>query len=278
MPNAVDAKTESMRIFLVGDTGNGKTTQFLTLPGKKYLYIFDPNALRSVKGHDVDYDLFLPTSIPAGISSLKKSKEGDARAATSSVYEQFETEFDQRIKSGFFDPYEWIGFDSATTLLDLMMDRVLSINGRLGQWPHEDDWGPQMIGFMNLCRTVTAMKKNLFMTGHMQDKTNRKTGVTRRQPMLTGSLVQRIPLLFSEVLGADVDTDANGKSVYRLHTVPDHEFTVIRTSMKGLEPVETVTIDWTKPVVGQGLGGIINWSQKNPNGNPNGKPILEVIK
>ncbi len=266
MPNAVDAMDSPKKILLVGDTGSGKTTQFLTLPGKKYLHIFDPNALDSLKGFDIDYDTYFPSPIPAAAQSLKKDKGGDARGATSSVYAEFERTFNDRLRDGFFDQYDWLGFDSVTTLLELIMDRILTINGRFGQWPHEDDWGPQMIAFTNICRTVTAMGKQCFFTGHMQDKANRKTGITRRIPMMTGTLIQRIPLLFSDILGCETDKDEKGKVVYQICTVRDAEFTVIRTSMKGLNPYEPATIDWTKDVVGQGLGGILNWSRNNPKG------------
>lgn len=263
MSNAADTNFNSQyKILLLGDTGNGKTTQFLTLAGKKYLHIFDPNALRSIRGHDVDYDEYLSDSLPATMQSLSKDTPGDKRAATSTAYKRFETEFNARLSNGFFDPYAWIGFDSITTLLDLMMDRILSINGRLGQWPHEDDYGPVMMAFTNICRTVTSLNKNVFFTGHMQDKKNRKTGASKRMPMMTGQLAQKIPLLFSEIFGCDVDVDLQGKAVYLIHTVPDGEFTVVRTSIKGLNPTENVSIDWTKPVVGQGIGGILNWEMK----------------
>jgi hypothetical protein len=266
MPNALETKTALKRVLLLGDTGSGKTTQFITLPGKKYMHIFDPAGLNSLQGHDVDYDEFLPTRIPAGMQSLKKETGGDVRKSRSQVYVDFEEQFNQRLESNFFAQYNWVGFDSITTLLDLMMDRLLTLNGRFGQWPHEDDWGPQMIAFTNFCRTVTAsLGTNCFFTGHMQDKTNRKTGVTKRLPMMTGTLIQRIPLLFSDILGCDCDTDVKGKIVYRLCTVPNNDFTIIRTSIKGLEPIENVTIDFTQPVVGQGFGGIINWSDRQLN-------------
>ncbi len=268
MPNALNATTPPRKFLMVGDTGSGKTTQFLTLPGKKYLYIFDPSGLVSVKGFDVDYDEYLPTPIPAAVRSLSKAVGGDTRKSSSTVYMEWEQTFNDRLEKGFFDQYDWIGFDSATTLLELIMDRLLTINARFGQWPHEDDWGPQMIAFTNICRSVTAMGKQCYFTGHMQDKQNRKTGVTRRIPMMTGTLVQRIPLLFSDILGCETDKDAKGNVVYQLCTVRDTEFTVIRTSIKGLEPYEPVTVDFSKSPVGQGLGGILNWAAKHPLGEP----------
>jgi hypothetical protein len=116
---------------------------------------------------------------------------------------------------------------------------------------------------------MTALNKGCFFTGHMQDKQNQKTGTNRRVPMMTGTLIQRIPLLFSDIFGCETSKDAEDHVAYTLCTVRDGEFTVIRTAIKGLEPYEPVTIDFSKPVVGQGLGGVLNWAAKNPLGEAN---------
>lgn len=263
MLNAKDATLDpTHRFFLLGDTGSGKTTQFLTLPGKKYMHVFDPNALLALHGHDVDFDDYLPSNVSAAATSLTKGK-GDQRATVaSSVYQTFESEFDARIKSGFFNPYSWIGFDSATNLLDLIMDRVLTINGRYGQWPQQDDYGPQMIAFTNLCRTITAMGKGLFMTGHLEVKQDKVSQKITNRPLMTGRLAVKIPLLFSDIFYTDVDLDEKGHAVYRVQTVPNMMNRTIRTAMKGLEPYENVTIDWSKPVEGQGIAGLLSYSKK----------------
>ena len=119
-----------------------------------------------------------------------------------------------------------------------------------------------MQAFTNFCRTLTGMGKSVLVTGHMQDKrVKRGEQTTRRVPMLTGSLVQKIPLLFSDILGCDTDKDEKGRVVYQLVTVRTHEFTVIRTGIRGLNPVEDITIDYDQSPVGQGLGGILEWSK-----------------
>lgn len=270
MPNARDAvQLTKKRILMLGYTGNGKSTQILTLPGKKYVYIFDPNALNALQGHDVDYDIYMPAPVGAAVKSLKSATGGDKSAASSSdIYQKFEQEFNERITSGFFDQYDWICFDSATNLLDLIMDRVLTINGRYGTWPHEDDYGPQMIAFTNLCRTITGMGKSIFMTGHLETKKDKLTQRVGTQPMMTGRLIVKIPLLFSEIFIASTDIDAAGKPSYKIQTTPDSEMRTVRTSIKGLEPFEPVIIDFSKELIGQGIGGILNWAAKNPNGKP----------
>lgn len=264
MPNALDAiKTTTHKILCLGDTGSGKTTQFLTLPGKKYCYIFDSNALLSLRGFDVDYDEYMPATVGMAAGSLTKGKGDKSSARTSDSYQLFETQFNERLQSGFFDQYDWIGFDGATTLLDLIMDRVLTINGRFGSWPNQDDYGPVMIAFTNICRNMTAMGKSIYMTGHLETKQDQVTQKIQTRPMMTGRLIHKIPLLFSDIFTTDTVLDDKGRPSYRIQTVPDGMIRTIRTCIKGLEPFEDVTIDFTKDPVGQGLGGLLNWEQKN---------------
>lgn len=267
MPNAKDASSVSAHRFLVlGDTGSGKTTQFLTLPGRKFAYLFDSNALLSLKGYDVDYEEWLPDRLNLAASSLKKDKGDRPTVLNSDLYQQWEVDFNKKVEADFFTSYDWIGFDSATTFLDLVMDRILSINGRFGQWPQQDDYGPQMIAFINVCRTLTGMGKGLYMTGHLDIRKDELTQRIFRRPMMTGRLTTKIPLLFSDVFVAEVDA-TEGKAAYKIQTVPDRMTTCVRTSIKGLNPFEQVTIDWSQDPVGQGLGGILNWEARQSQGD-----------
>jgi len=77
-----------------------------------------------------------------------------------------------------------------------------------------------------------------------------------------GRLVNKIPLLFSDIFALDVVLDEKGKPSYRMQTVPDTMMKTIRTSIKGLEPYENITIDFAQQVEGQGLGGILTWEKK----------------
>lgn len=256
MPNARDANTYTAhRILILGDTGSGKTTQLLTLPGKKFAYLFDSNALLSLQGSDVDYEEFLPDRLNLNVQSLSKDKGGDkVTAHKNTLYADWQKDFEDRYKDGFFDQYDVIAMDSATTFLDLIMDRTLTINGRAGSWPQQDDYGPQMSTFTNVCRTLTAMGKTIYMTGHLEMKQDELSKRIYRQPMMTGRLRTKIPLLFSDIFIATAENDGKGKINYLLQTVPDRITTTVRTSLKGLAQMENVTLDFKVPLEDQGLG------------------------
>lgn len=264
--NAKDAvATEQHRFLVLGDPGGGKTTQFQTFRGKKFAYLFDPSALLSLRGGDIDYEQWTPMNLNLAVTSLKKERGGDKKSFDqSTLYMEWEEDFNKKLESGFFDPYDWIMFDSCTTFLDLIMDRVLSINGRFGQWPNEDDYGPQMITFINVCRTLTSMGKGLYMTAHLDIRQDKLTQKIWRKPMMTGRLTVKIPLLFSDILLAEAQVVGDA-ATWVLQTVPDKMTTTLRTSIKGLEAFENVTIDWSKPVEGQGLGGILDWEREQLN-------------
>lgn len=251
------------RILALGPTGSGKTTQLLTLPRPVFAYIFDPNASLSLRGQDIDYLEFLPAHLPMAVRPTAKDAKKDASTApVAEAYRAFEQDFDQRLREGFFDKYNTIAMDSVTTLLDLIMDRVLQLNGRAGQWPEMQDYPSQMMAFMSICRTLTGLGKTIYMTGHLLTDKDELTQRIYRQPLMTGRLREKIPLLFSDVLVCDVLVDKDNQVSYRVQTVPDRLTPSVRTCIKGLEAFEPVTIDWTKPVIGQGLGGILNWESR----------------
>jgi len=263
MPNATDAhETAQHKILVLGDTGSGKTTQLLTLPGKKFAYLFDSNAVLSLRGYDVEYEEYLPDRLSLAAGSLSKGKGDKSKVAGSDLYQRWEQDFNEKLEKGFFDAYDVIGMDSCTTLLDLIMDRILTINGRFGQWPQQDDYGPQMITFTNICRNLVSLGKTVYFTGHLDMRQDELTKRVFRKPMMTGRLTTKIPLLFSDIFVSEASTDDDGKVRYRIQTTPDRMTTCIRTAIRGLEPFEDVTIDFTKDPVGQGLGGLLNWEAK----------------
>ena len=120
MPNAKDAQDSATEnILLVGPTGSGKTSQILTLPGKKFVYIFDPNALATLQGHDVEYGLFLPDVLEVdstlkGFNKNAKKDDKPASAREPRVYMDWGEDFNGRVEKDYFKDFDWICFDSLT--------------------------------------------------------------------------------------------------------------------------------------------------------------------
>lgn len=265
MPNAKDTQSGYMphKFLLLGNTGTGKTSQLLTLPGKKFAYLFDPNALQTLRGFDVEYEEFLPSAVR--LDAVPSSKEGAAKANAERVmgtqaadsYVRWEKDFDEKAAKGYFKQFDVLALDSATTLLDLIMERLLTLNARQGTFPQQDDWGPQMVTFANIIRTFMSLGKMLLVTGHLKTDKDEFTQKIVQLPLFTGQLREKLPLLFSDIFVTSATTDAKGAVKYQIHTVPNSRETPIRTSLRGIAPVEDVTIDWSKDPVGQGLGGLL---------------------
>lgn len=266
MPNAKDATADDVgqpKFLLVGSTGSGKTSQMITLPGKTFAYLFDPSALATLKGHDIDYKMFNPTRVNLGAVSLSKGKS-DPKSKTDApdVYTEWATHADSMVDKKCeeypegFDKYDNICFDSFTTFSDIVMDRILKLNGRVGQFPQQDDWGGQMQTITNCVRTFVSMNKILLFTAHDEFKQDDVTSRMQNIILLTGRLRVKLPLLFSEIL--HMECASTSESIkYQAQTRPDRMNPAIRTTFKGLEMFENVTIEDYKKPSNYGLGKLL---------------------
>lgn len=266
--HAVRGTTRSSKlILLLGDTGGGKTSLALTAPGKKFGYFFDPNAISTVEhfceqpDFDLDYLQFLPDKLPMNVSTLKKNVGDPVRGSNFSndLYLKWEKDFEDRIDAGFFEPYDTIIFDSITTFADMVMDRILFLNQRPGQWPQQDDWGPQMNSIAAVMRTLTSLGKTIVVTGHYELKQDEVSKRIFFQPLVTGRLKTKLPLLFSEIWKCEGDTDTAGKSKWTIQVKPDRLTPLIRCTLRGLEKEvkHDVTLDFNKPLANQGLSKLL---------------------
>lgn len=267
MPNAKEVSIADLgrpKILLVGSPGSGKTSQILTLPGKTFVYLFDPAALSTLRGHDIDYEMFVPQVVNLSVQSLTKGKGDPITKAADAhkIYNAWEADYDKKAAEGFFNDYDNIVIDSFTTFSDLVMDRVLFINGRQGRWPQQDDWTAQMGVIKNAVRTFTGQHDMLFVaTGHDQFKQDEQTKRMINQLMLTGQLRTKLPLLFSDIWHTDcVSTETEIK--YQIQTRPSRMNPTVRCSFRGLDMFENATIeDWNNPKA-YGLGKIIATQDK----------------
>lgn len=247
MPNAKDlAASNQIRFLLAGYMGSGKSTQALTLPGRKFAYVFDPNALQAWRGADIDYELFTPDvrDLDISVKTLKANlgdRPAGGRRPEPKTYQEWEEDFEGRVSDGFFKDYDWLIFDSFTMFLETIMDRVQWLNGRLGKQPEQADWGAQMMTCQNAWRVLANLPLSVLATAHLDLRQNDTSKKIYHHLMMTGRLRVRIPLLFNNIYVMHADRDAKDKPLFLAQTVPDKEFPTIRSQFHA-NPMEDVTI------------------------------------
>lgn len=270
---ASDYSDEGNSCLIVGYPGSGKSSGIMTLPGKKFVYVTDPNALQTLKGKkDIDYVDFLPEQIDLDAVTLKKDvRDSYSRAPEPRTYVEFEQDFENRMADNFFDDYDAICFDGSTTLQDICYDRIMYLNGRFGKWPEVADHTAVVNTFAKIMRTATTLRKGdggkllLYLTAHVDFIKDDTSGRLINQMGFVGALRRRVPLLLANIWHSYAEPDKDGKTQWHVRTQPDRYNPFLRSAVRGLEPVENVTIDdWDKPQ-GEGIGGLLNWKEPQTN-------------
>ena len=264
MPSAKDVKEYPETIMAMGFPGGGKTTAFATLPGRKFIYIFDPNSLATLRGQDVDYEAFIPEHIDLDAVTLKADRRDRiSRKPEPQTYVEFEKDIEAKMKEDFFDQYDVIGFDSLTTLTDIVMDRIMYLNDRFGKWPEQADYTATINTVIKILRTVTSFNGLIYVTGHLEFKQEENSGKFMNVLALLGRLRTRAPLLFSNIFQFYAEEDTREKETrWYVRTEPDRYNPYLRKSqgLKNLETIEDVTVPkeaWSSSIEGEGLGGLL---------------------
>ncbi len=259
MPNAKNVTEQIETLLVVGTTGSGKTAGFCSMPGKKFTYIFDPNTLATLRGQDVDYEIFLPEHLDLDAVSLKANvRDKVSKSPEPTTYNLFEQDIENKMRVDTFDSYDVIGIDSITTLTDIVMDRVQYLNGRFGKQPEMTDYVATTNTMIKIFRTILGFGKSVYVTGHVDFKQEESTSKMVNVMAFLGRLRQRLPLLFSEVWLTYGEPDKDGKMHYYVRTQQDRYNPFLRCTLRYIDPVEDVTIDWDKNPEGQGIGGLIS--------------------
>ena len=263
MTNAKDADTPAKHnILLVGPTGSGKTSQIWTLPGKKFVYIFDPNSLISLKGCDVDYEMFLPDTLEID-STLKGFNKGskDDRMPGSRIepttYIKWVEDMNERYDKGFFNDYKWLCIDSLTYLQRAVFDRQLYINNRYGKIEELADYRIVGSKLSDVFRPISSLPINIFVTGHIRDFQDEITRKITTELNLSGQAKTMVPLVMSNIwLARGASTEKQIK--FEIQTRPDiRGLQCIRSSFRGLDMYHDVTIQNFDRATEYGIGKIL---------------------
>jgi len=259
------------RFLIIGPTGQGKSGLIRTLPGRKLVYIFDPNTMPTIFGTpDCDFAEFLPEfqELDATLKGFNKDPKtghtykGDKpqEVIEPVLFNNWRTHFNALIDSGAYSEYAWLCFDSATFFVKAMMDRVLYINNRYGDITDRSDYRQVGDKLSDVFGKMSGLKVNMFLTAHMQTWQDEKTSRITTAIATPGNSRVMLPLSFTTVAEASCD---NGK--YLLRTVPQGgtaNLRDLRTNIRGLQPVEDVTIKDFNRATDYGIGALLKKGKK----------------
>lgn len=208
--------------LLVGPGGSGKTTQFRTMPGKKFAWIFDPNALASLRGQDIEYAAFIPDVVGKGLALGGKQEVIKAGNTTSvQVYQEFWNDLRQRISTGYFDGVDSLLLDGLTGLTAVFEEKVLSDLGKPAGELEKREFNLLTREISAALRQITSLGKNLLVIAHrknIMDQTG--TNLKGAEPELVGKSRAVVPTHFSNVFYTTAEGDSSGNVRYFFYTKP----------------------------------------------------------
>lgn len=270
MPHLKDAVVSPFkRILSVGRTGTGKSTQMWTLPGKKFLYAFDPNCIPALKGiadqlhiepPDIEVEMFLPDLLELDATLKKFNKEGkddpagkEYKDREPTVYNDFLGDLNDRVEGGYFKDFNWLCFDGLTFITKSIMARNLFINAKTGDLEDRSDY--RIVGnkVTEIFTSVASLPINIYMTGHLQIFQDEKTSKIETLLSAPGQSRNMLPLVFTDVWQCLRDDKG-----YVVRTRPDPRgLQDIRCSILGLDELEDVTIGDFAKAEQFGIGAIL---------------------
>jgi len=236
--------------------------------------VFDPNTLATISGcPDTDFVRFLPefTDMDATLKGFNKDASGrkypgdrPKRAKEPTLYMRWVDHINEFEAQKLYEQYDWLVFDSMTFVSKSVMDRQLFINNRYGDIEELGDYRIVGSKLADVFGTISSLPINIYSTGHIQTYEDDKTKKIVTQIMLPGKARGMLPLSHTETW----ETRAGEKAgTYEVKTVPEARgLQEIRTSMKGLKPVEDVTIKDFRNATRYGIGALLERSKKHGTG------------
>ena len=261
-----DSDASNEKILVVGPIGSGKSTQLRTLPGRKFVYFFDPNGKRAIKGANIDYIEIVPdpSEVDWTIKGFNKNSISDSpkKVKEPLVYRRWEDDINRRYDAGFFEQYDWLAIDSISLLVRAVMNRILFLNKRYGDVEDLSDYRVAGNKLAEIFVPITSLKNlNLYCTGHIIERQNETTKKVSTELDMPGAARGLLPKMFSHILETRASRDDIQQ--YNLLTRSDPRgFQGLRCAFHNVDPIIDITInDFTKPE-NFGIGAFL--SRNNP--------------
>jgi hypothetical protein len=186
-----------LRALIYGVSGVGKTYSLRTARRPIHIDSFDPNGTQSVDD-----------CIQAGwIYADTRYEIEDPRKPT--AWKLFDSEIHRRYREGYFEHISTYATD-LTSMSAAAMNQVLAEANRHGGVPQQNDWLPQMNKLENAIRFLMSMPCDIVILAHVNTVKDEIIGKLHYSPMITGKLMVRIPLMFSEIWVALTKESADG--------------------------------------------------------------------
>lgn len=238
----------SYKIVLAGDTGTGKTFQFLTLPGRKFAYIFDPAASSTLDLNMIDHELWFPDTSDLAIIPRRGSK-----GFAPSLYTRWAKDFNAKSAAGFFAKYDVILVDSLTLLGQACLSEELAKN------PTDERLAHRFAGetMVQAIWGLASLPCHVLLTVHTKYSADPETTKKEHRLTIPGGSKLYLPRFVSAMWFTTV-VEEKGKPRYKVLTRPTQGWTHVRTprAWAALELWHDVTVEGDPS--GSGIGALIN--------------------
>lgn len=221
---------DKARVLVIGAGKSGKTKNMCeTAPGPVLLLNFDNAGWQSITKRKVE------------LLDKRVSERLPTLLAESTVYVRDYSKFAKQIKlaaddeqsiepiTDFIMDVNWLANNTVGGFATLVIDPITMwdtcINSFVGGKNSQtvlriQDWGQAAMKKEQIINFICSMQVNVVFIGHEEYVSDKLSGQISILPLATGKTQAKLPMLFSQVVYAIVEPDAQGKATFKLRTQP----------------------------------------------------------